>query len=362
MGILGILGTPLGYVLEWLYELLGSYGWALIVFTVLVRVLSFPLQVNQQKSTARMAAYRPMITEIQKKYAKDREKQNEELMRLSEEYGYNPSAGCLPMFINFFVMFGVIEAVYYPLQYIVHISRDVLTQIAEILGQAYSYTTNTDVISMVQAGNLPAAAMELLTPEQVERIQGFNVMFLGMDLTVRPELAFNALLIFPILSVVTMALSNVILMKSSGQEMQGSMKWMPWIMSLMFVWIAFTVPVAFSLYYTVSNVLMLATSLIARKIYDPKKIQAQIEAEIEEKRKAKKAKKQIKVKDEKTGKETMKEVGEAELNRLRIERARQLDAEKYKDERTEPLAKPAPKPEEPAGEAEPKSGEEEDHA
>ena len=126
-------------------------------------------------------------------------------------------------------------------------------------------------------------------------------------------------------------------MKSSGQEMQGSMKWMPWMMSLMFVWIAFTVPVAFSLYYTVSNVLMLVTSMITRKMYDPEKMKAQVAAEIEEKKKAKKAKKQVKVVDEKTGEEKLKEVTEAEMNRLRIERARAIDAELYKDERTTPL-------------------------
>lgn len=339
MGFLGILGTPLGYILQWMYNWFGSYGWALIVFTIAVRLCSFPLQIGQQKNTARMAAYKPMIDEIQKKYAKDRDKQNEELMRLQQEYGYNPTAGCLPMAVNFFVMFGVIEAVYYPLQHILHISKDVLTQISGILDMSYNYTTNTAIIQMVQKGTLPAEASALLTAEQMESIRNFNVMFLGMDLTVKPELAFNVLLVFPILSVVTMALSNIIMMKSSGQELQGSMKWMPWIMSLMFVWIAFTVPVAFSLYYTVSNVLMLVTSIVTRKMYDPEKMKAQVAAEIEEKKKAKKAKKQVRVVDEKTGEETVKEVTEAEMNRLRIERARALDAELYKDERTTPLAK-----------------------
>ena len=70
MGFLGILGLPLGYVLQWIYELVGNYGWAIILFTVAVRLAFFPLQIKQQKSTARMAAYQPMIAEIQKKYAK----------------------------------------------------------------------------------------------------------------------------------------------------------------------------------------------------------------------------------------------------------------------------------------------------
>jgi len=336
MGFLGFLGTPLGYVLQWMYDLFGSYGWALIVFTIVVRLCSFPLQIGQQKNTARMAAYRPMIEEIQKKYAKDRDKQNEELMRLQQEYGYNPTAGCLPMFVNFFVMFGVIEAVYYPLQHILHISKDVLVQIADILGQAYNYTTNTAIIQMVHNNTLPSEAAALLTSEQLASIKDFNVMFLGMDLTVKPELAFNVLLIFPVLSVVTMALSNIIMMKSSGQELQGSMKWMPWITSLMFVWFAFQVPVGFSLYYTVSNLFMFIQSVILRKMYDPEKLKVEIAAEIEAKKLERKAKKQVTIVE--NGKETTRSVNEAELSRLRLEMARKLDEEKYKDERTVPLS------------------------
>ena len=68
---MGFLGGPLGYVMEFIYKFLVSdYGLSLVLFTVLLRVLMFPLRVKQQKSTARMAAYQPMIQEIQKKYAR----------------------------------------------------------------------------------------------------------------------------------------------------------------------------------------------------------------------------------------------------------------------------------------------------
>ena len=335
MGFFGILGTPLGYVMKWLYDFLGSYGWALIVFTVLIRLISFPLQIKQQKSTARMAAYQPMMMEIQKKYAKDKMKQQEELMKFQEEYGFSPMAGCLPMFLNFFVMFGVIEAVYYPLQHILHISKDVLNQIAMSMGTMNNMYFQSDLIRDVKRGAIDLSGF--LTPEQIASIHDFNVNFFGIDLTMKPEMAINVLLIFPILSILTMALANVITMKMSGQEMQGAMKWMPWIMSLMFVWISFTVPVAFSLYYTISNLLMIVTSWMLRKMYDPEKYKAELAAEIEAKKQAKKAKKKIKVVDA-DGKETIKNLNEAEMNRYRIELARKLDAEKYKDERTVPLS------------------------
>lgn len=335
MGFLGFLGTPLGYLLKFIYDLVNSYGWALIIFTILVRLASFPLQIKQQKSTARMSAYQPMITEIQKKYAKDKEKQNQELMKMQEEYGYNPMAGCLPMLLNFVVMFGIIEAVYYPLQHILHISKETLSQVASSMSVNNDMYFQSNLIQQIQAG--VANVGSLLTPEQIEAIKNFNVVFMGIDLTQKPELALNSLLIFPILSVLSMALVNVITMKMSGQEMTGSMKWMPWIMSLMFVWFGFTVPVAFSLYYTVSNLLMLATSMISKKMYDPEKMKQQVLDEIEEKKKAKKAKKQVKIVEE-NGKEVVKEVSETELVRIRLEMARKLDEEKYKDERTVPLS------------------------
>ena len=139
------------------------------------------------------------------------------------------------------------------------------------------------------------------------------------------------LMIIPILSVVTMILSQIITMKMSGQEMQGAMKWMPWIMSLMFVYFGFTVPVGFSLYYTASNVVMLVQSIILKKMYDPEEMKKQVQAEIEAKRADKKKKKQVKVTTD-DGREQVKEVSEAELARIRLARARELDEERYKDE------------------------------
>lgn len=334
MGILGILGTPLGYILQWIYALVGNYGWAIILFTVIVKLVSFPLQIKQQKSTARMAAYQPMIQEIQKKYAKDKQKQNEELMRLQQEHGYNPAAGCAPMLLNFLVMFGIIEVVYRPLKYILHVPADAIEAAAKVLNLSVSnYTTQSEIIKQVQLN--PGIFGDIFNADQMSAIQNFGIHLFGINLMDKPELAFNTLLIFPILSIITMAMSNVVMMKMSGQQMQGSMKWMPWITSLIFITFAFQVPVGFSLYYTVSNLFMFGQSIILRKMYDPEKLKAEVQKEIEEKKQQKKEKKQVKVKE--NGKEITKEVNETEMNRLRLEIARRQDEEKYKDERTVPL-------------------------
>ena len=348
MNPLYILGWPLGYVMEWIYKLIPNYGWDIILFTLLITVIKIPLQLNQQKSMARMSAFQPMVAEIQKKYRDKPEKQQEELMKLQEQ-GYKPTAGCMPMLVNFLVMFGVIEVVYRPLQRIFHIGADALTAAGEALtAMGISFTTvtrDTNIIAQVIAGE--STVSTCFTPEQVATITEFgqHMDFFGIDLTRVPQYSLAAenlpLLILPVLAIVTMFLSTHISMKASGQEMQGSMKLTMYMMPLMYVFFCFTVPCAFSLYYVISNIVMTAQTQVMRKFYDPEKMRKEVEAEIAAKRKQEKRgvkNTTITVTDPKTGKSVEKNLSASEMNKRRLEYARQLDAERYKDERTVPLS------------------------
>ena len=339
MNPLYILGWPLGYVMEWICKLIPNYGWDIILFTLLITVIKIPLQLNQQKSMARMSAFQPMVAEIQKKYRDKPEKQQEELMKLQEQ-GYKPTAGCMPMLVNFLVMFGVIEVVYRPLQRIFHIGADALTAAGEALtAMGISFTTvtrDTNIIAQVIAGE--STVSSCFTPDQVATITEFgqHMDFFGIDLTRVPQYSLAAenlpLLILPVLAIVTMFLSTHISMKASGQEMQGSMKLTMYMMPLMYVFFCFTVPCAFSLYYVISNIVMTVQTQVMRKIYDPEKMKEQVKAEIasrkkEEKRGVKST--TIKVQDEKTGEIVEKNISASEMNKRRLEYARQLDAVSY---------------------------------
>lgn len=348
MNPLYILGWPLGYVMEWIYKLIPNYGWDIILFTLLITVIKIPLQLNQQKSMARMSAFQPMVAEIQKKYRDKPEKQQEELMKLQEQ-GYKPTAGCMPMLVNFLVVFGVIEVVYRPLQRIFHIGADALTAAGEALtAMGISFTTvtrDTNIIAQVIAGE--STVSSCFTPDQVATITEFgqHMDFFGIDLTRVPQYSLAAenlpLLILPVLAIVTMFLSTHISMKASGQQMQGSMKLTMYMMPLMYLFFCFTYPLAFSLYYVISNIVMTVQTQVMRKVYDPDKMRKEIEAQIAEKKKQEKRgvkNTTVKVTDPKTGKTTEKNLSASEMNKRRLEYARQLDEERYKDERTVPLS------------------------
>lgn len=340
MGFLGFLGGPLGWIMDLIYQVVNSYGWAIVLFTVLVRLAMLPFTIKQQKSSARMQAYQPMINEINKKYANDKQKQQEEMLRLQEEYGFSPMAGCFPMLLTMLVLFGVIDVVYKPLQHILRVPVDAVNAAMQGMGIANNYMAQNAMIAKIQAD--PTVAQQWFSAEQLEKIQSFNFHFLGIDLSQMPQLSLAPetlpLLIFPVLSVLTMFLSNILMTKLSGQEMTGAMKWMPWIMSFMFVTYSFQVPVAFSLYYTVSNITMLLQSIFMKMVYDPQKMKEQVLEEIEQKKRERKQKKEVVVTDEKTGEKVTKQVNEAEMVKLRLARARKLDEEKYRDERTTPLS------------------------
>ena len=101
------------------YALVQNVGWAIIIFTLIMRAAMFPINLKQQKNTAVSQLYMPRVREIQTKYKNNQQKQQEEMMKLQKE-GYNPAGGCLPMVLTFVILFGVIDVVYKPMTHMEH--------------------------------------------------------------------------------------------------------------------------------------------------------------------------------------------------------------------------------------------------
>ena len=114
---MGIIAKPIGYLLMWIYKLVGSYGIALIILTFIVKLVLYPLYAKQIKSSADMAEMSEKSKEIQRRYANDKEKMNEEMQKLYAEVGFNPMSGCLPMLIQFPIIMGLFALLRNPLKY-----------------------------------------------------------------------------------------------------------------------------------------------------------------------------------------------------------------------------------------------------
>ena len=99
-------------VLNWIYNLIGSYGWSVVLFTLLVRLVLLPLDIKSRKGMRAMSKVQPKVAELQKKYANDRDKLNQKTMELYKKEKVSPASGCLPLILQMvvlFIMFGAMR-------------------------------------------------------------------------------------------------------------------------------------------------------------------------------------------------------------------------------------------------------------
>ena len=117
-----LIVRPFGLILLSLYNFVHNYGLAVILFALIVKLCCVPLAIKGKKSMLAMTALNAEMQQLQKKYANNRAKLNEEIQALYERRGVSPMSGCLPQFIPLPIMMGLYYAVQQPLQYIVGLS------------------------------------------------------------------------------------------------------------------------------------------------------------------------------------------------------------------------------------------------
>ena len=125
---------PLGLILLGIFKLIGNYGLAVILFALLVKLLCMPLTIKSKKSMLKMSAMNAELQQLQKRYANNRVKLNEEMTKLYEKHGVSPTSGCLPQLIPLFIMMGLYYAVQQPLKFMMGFGDEVISQLANLVG------------------------------------------------------------------------------------------------------------------------------------------------------------------------------------------------------------------------------------
>ncbi|NDJ61038.1 MAG: YidC/Oxa1 family membrane protein insertase [Chloroflexi bacterium] len=230
--------NPFVTLLTFLYSVFGNnMVLAIVVFTIAVRFLTYPLTVQQLRSSQAMQKLQPELKKLQEKHKNDREKLAQEQMQLYREYGVNPVGGCLPLLIQFPIFIGLYQAIIHALA-----------------------ATPTHLIDL--SGRLLIPGLDGVIPMQN--------MWLGMDLTQPPNLAapFPTLLIgiaLPVLTMVTTWLQFKLTMPTpqpaedgKPNQMQAMTQSMTTIMPLMYGFFALSFSVGLSIYFVVSNLVGIA--------------------------------------------------------------------------------------------------------
>jgi len=143
-----LFATPLGILMRWIYNLVPNYFVALVLFTVLVRLVLFPLSIKNQKSQMDRARLAPRLERLQKKYGQDRQKMMQKQQELYEKEGVKMTGGCLPMLLQMLVLFSVIAVIYKPLTYIQSIPEQDINACVSVVDPKY----NTDEANPEYAG------------------------------------------------------------------------------------------------------------------------------------------------------------------------------------------------------------------
>lgn len=244
--LVSIFAVPLGFVLDWIYENIAfhNYGFAIIIFTLIMKFALLPLMIKQQKSTVLMRKMQPKLDELKRKYKDDPQRINVETLKLYQENG-NPASGCFTALIQMPILLSLFYVISKPLTYMKHMTTAQINELAKTLG--------SDVGPYYQIA-------------VVAKNKILNMNFLDLDLSKIPDLGrlFNGngtteyfvLLILPILVAVATFLATRVTptIDVDSKDKSGSYaKYMMYVAPIMVGMFAFKVPAGLSIYWIVDN-------------------------------------------------------------------------------------------------------------
>lgn len=304
MSILYFFADLFGYVLNFLYELIGNYGVAIIIFSILVKVIMLPLTIKQQKTMKKSAKIQEEMKQIQFKYKNDPEKMNQEVMALYKREDMSPFSGCLSSIVQIILVLAVFILVSSPLTYMVKLDKEEINKLNEVVSQEQPTENRYKEIAIIQyIRNLEpqtSVSEEEIESDGKEGNQEFNIYdyiekvdlnmdFFGIDLSAVPtdDLSNWKAFIIPILYVITSFISirlttatqnknqkesNLITDGSEESKKENEInpmleanKSMSWLMPVMSISIAIIAPLGLALYWLMNNILMIVERLVLNK-------------------------------------------------------------------------------------------------
>lgn len=285
------LANLFGYFLSFLYNIVNNYGIAIILFTVIIKLLLLPLSIKQQKTTKKSAEMQEKMKVLQFKYKNDPEKMNQEMMDLYKTEKISPFSGCLTAIIQLLLLLSVFYLVRSPITYMVKIPTDSINNyISQLNEEGKEVSKVYPEIDLIREYNW----LKEKNPDD-ENIEKLNIQmnFLGLDLSKIPQqnMTDYTVYIIPVLyilsSFISIRMTTAMQQKQSkkkeetvidgktgqeaqesGNEMEALMqtnKMMSWMMPIMSISIAFVAPLGLALYWLISNVLMIVERLILDK-------------------------------------------------------------------------------------------------
>ena len=281
-----------GYVLNFMNNFVGNYGLAIILFTVLIKIIMLPLSIKQQRTMKKSAKLQEQIKVLQFKYKNDPEKLNREMIDLYKKENMSPFSGCLSTIVQFILLISIFYMVRCPLTYMERIDKTQIdTYVQQLKDNGMSINQAYSEIDIIR--ELDYLKEKFPDDQNLDKIN-LNMNFCGLDLSKIPQqnLGDWTVYIIPILYIISTFVSMRITtsMQKKNKEKDGviditenkdekeeekkemedameqSNKMMSWMMPIMSVSISLVAPLGLALYWLVNNVLMIGERLVLDKI------------------------------------------------------------------------------------------------
>lgn len=278
--MLDAIATPFGWLMMRLYELTNNFGWAIILFAIVVALVLLPFMAKSKKSMMRMSRLQPRMMELQKKHEGNPQKLNEEMARLYRENHVSPLGGCLWSLLPFPILLALYRAVVKPITIMMGVADELLApggaiyEQLQALGYSMSnYTTSTNTFyEQIYQSKFISEHFDQFSGLSDKLVQ-MDYSFLGLDLSQTPDWHFWSfdfsngtwvvlgLFLLPLISTGLSYLSMYVSRKinpqvGTSQQQQAnasSMKTMMIIMPLMSLWIGYIMPAALCVYWIMNS-------------------------------------------------------------------------------------------------------------
>ena len=277
-----------GFVLNFINSFVGNYGLAIILFTILIKLIMLPLSIKQQRTMKKSAKLQEQIKVLQFKYKNDPEKLNREMMELYKKENMSPFSGCLSSIAQFILLISIFYMVRFPLTYMERIDKTQIdTYVQQMKDDGMTVSQAYSEIDIVR--ELDYLKEKFPEDENLNKIN-LNMNFCGLDLSKIPQqnLGDWTVYIIPILYIISTFISmriatsmqnskkknDVIDITENKEEERNEMedamaqsnKMMSWMMPIMSVSISLVAPLGLALYWLVNNILMIGERLILDKV------------------------------------------------------------------------------------------------
>lgn len=292
---MNFIANCFGYILNFIYSFVNNYGLAVILFSILVKVILLPISIKQQKTMQKSTKVQAKMQELQNKYKNNPEKLNQEILDLYKNEKVNPFSGCLTSIVQLILLLAVFYLIRSPLTFMKKIDPQIISSYTQEIQQKNGNKRNV----------YPEISIIKEKGKEDERVN-LNMDFLGIDLGSIPGANNKDIKVYiiPVLYVITTflvtKLTNLMQKKDGSKEkliegkvdndeaekikkepspedsMMEANKMMTWMMPIMSISIAIIAPLGMSLYWFVSNLLLIIERVLLNKINKTEEVEENV--------------------------------------------------------------------------------------